>query len=607
MVRFPNGSTSAPPVSSSFGPRSGGGGASTNHKGVDLVGFDQVRSIAPGRVVVVGTPSGWGGGGKQVWVQHEGFFSKYMHLASWSVSVGQNVGEGDYLGAMDTTGTATGKNLHLEVTLGQVHYSNSGQINPIPFIFERISAAGPTANARTRKLQEDLRKLGYEISVDGIYGPQTTGAVRDFQGKNGLEVDGIAGPKTLAKIAERLAAPVGRNATSRPTAEIQKLVGANPDGIYGPATTAKVIEWQRANGLEPDGVWGPLSDAKGFPKPVQSAPLNVDGVWGSSTTTAIQTVLGVQPVDGIRGEDTIRAIQRAVGAEPDGVWGPSTAKHLQAAVGLTGADIDGDFGPKSVRALQTHLNAGRPLVPVEFDEAATPTVPTPPAVPVSPDNPRGLMTYTPVYPGASHGLVAPLGDGLRSFKGDTLVEPIIDTAAIHRTGGDHDDLDWFSYKNPRSSCPNWYIRKSGQVIELIPPKRKPALTGADWNYRTWGVELQGAGDGTPEQFEALARIMAWCVAQGDRIDGIRSGYSLDRNRNLGHREMLPGSTECPGDWWVDRIPALIERAAAIVAAEYTPEPPEPETVEVRIERMRAIVEQLEAAVAEIRGILGDES
>lgn len=59
---------------------------------------------------------------------------------------------------------------------------------------------------------------------------------------------------------------VGRNITSRPTRDIQRLVGANPDGIYGPETTAKVKAWQKKNGLEADGIWGPLSDAKGFPK-----------------------------------------------------------------------------------------------------------------------------------------------------------------------------------------------------------------------------------------------------------------------------------------------------------------------------------------------------
>jgi peptidoglycan hydrolase-like protein with peptidoglycan-binding domain len=46
------------------------------------------------------------------------------------------------------------------------------------------------------QLQVALVALGYNIAVDGTYGPGTEQAVRDFQSRNGLEVDGIAGPDT---------------------------------------------------------------------------------------------------------------------------------------------------------------------------------------------------------------------------------------------------------------------------------------------------------------------------------------------------------------------------------------------------------------------------
>jgi len=39
-------------------------------------------------------------------------------------------------------------------------------------------------------------KYGYGISVDGIFGPDTNDAVRDFQDDNDLSVDGIVGPQT---------------------------------------------------------------------------------------------------------------------------------------------------------------------------------------------------------------------------------------------------------------------------------------------------------------------------------------------------------------------------------------------------------------------------
>jgi len=61
--------------------------------------------------------------------------------------------------------------------------------------------------------------------------------------------------------------PLGRNITKRPTKDVQKLVGATPDGIYGQDTTNKVAAWQKAHKLTADGIWGEKSDAKGFPKP----------------------------------------------------------------------------------------------------------------------------------------------------------------------------------------------------------------------------------------------------------------------------------------------------------------------------------------------------
>ena len=59
-------------------------------------------------------------------------------------------------------------------------------------------------NNDVRKLQERLIELGYlpEGSADGSFGYQTSRAVREFQGKNGLNRDGVAGPATLTRLYE---------------------------------------------------------------------------------------------------------------------------------------------------------------------------------------------------------------------------------------------------------------------------------------------------------------------------------------------------------------------------------------------------------------------
>lgn len=50
-----------------------------------------------------------------------------------------------------------------------------------------------------RDLQRHLNRLGFDAGYeDGLYGPQTFDAVREFQLNVGLDVDGIAGPSTIA-------------------------------------------------------------------------------------------------------------------------------------------------------------------------------------------------------------------------------------------------------------------------------------------------------------------------------------------------------------------------------------------------------------------------
>lgn len=45
-------------------------------------------------------------------------------------------------------------------------------------------------------VQRLLKKFGYTLNIDGIFGPITTQAIKDFQTKYGLKVDGIVGPET---------------------------------------------------------------------------------------------------------------------------------------------------------------------------------------------------------------------------------------------------------------------------------------------------------------------------------------------------------------------------------------------------------------------------
>lgn len=69
-----------------------------------------------------------------------------------------------------------------------------------------ILNTGAKGGAVTR-LQRALTSKGYQLTVDGIYGPKTATAVAKLQKSAGLVVDGIYGPKTAAALILNSKAP----------------------------------------------------------------------------------------------------------------------------------------------------------------------------------------------------------------------------------------------------------------------------------------------------------------------------------------------------------------------------------------------------------------
>jgi putative chitinase len=83
-------------------------------------------------------------------------------------------------------------------------------IAPDDLLRQEPSHASPSATAAlragdhgadVRHLQEQLYDLGYDLRVDGDFGPSTRRAVMDFQRNHDLAVDGVAGARTLADTA----------------------------------------------------------------------------------------------------------------------------------------------------------------------------------------------------------------------------------------------------------------------------------------------------------------------------------------------------------------------------------------------------------------------
>lgn len=75
-----------------------------------------------------------------------------------------------------------------------------------------------------------------------------------------------------------------KNGSKGPEVErLQKFLGIDPDGSFGPGTEGKVKEWQKANGLTDDGVVGDGTWNKMFPaenSPVPTSPFKLENLKG---------------------------------------------------------------------------------------------------------------------------------------------------------------------------------------------------------------------------------------------------------------------------------------------------------------------------------------
>jgi peptidoglycan hydrolase-like protein with peptidoglycan-binding domain len=227
-----------------------------------------------------------------------------------------------------------------------------------------------TEGAEGRQVQLLQSALG--VNADGIFGPETEAAVKQFQERNGLSVDGIVGPQTWGALrgssgvsASMASVTPGEEGTTRDAVNVTEggagtTSGGNAverlqaalklpvDGDFGPETESAVRRLQARHGLTVDGVVGPetwsvigVSGEEELTPPPSAMP--VAHHHHHSAAVAASAGSGEGEVSG----NAVERLQKALKITPDGEFGPETeaaVRRLQARHGLT---VDGVVGPET--------------------------------------------------------------------------------------------------------------------------------------------------------------------------------------------------------------------------------------------------------------------
>jgi peptidoglycan/xylan/chitin deacetylase (PgdA/CDA1 family)/peptidoglycan hydrolase-like protein with peptidoglycan-binding domain len=142
-----------------------------------------------------------------------------------------------------------------------------------------------SSGTAVKQLQQALANKGYNVSVDGAFGPGTRSAVMSFQSSMGITADGIVGSVTWGKLFTSTSTATNITLTSSTSASypgvlkygsggtavkqlqqalVNKGYKISVDGAFGPATRSAVISFQSSKGITADGIVGPVTWGKLF-------------------------------------------------------------------------------------------------------------------------------------------------------------------------------------------------------------------------------------------------------------------------------------------------------------------------------------------------------
>jgi len=168
--------------------------------------------------------------------------TEYINKSRWKYNMYRGKHEDDYAGFLD-------------MIKGAVRWAkgkmSSTPVSPearkvMPNVAEKVARRMPILRRGSRGkhveiLQKLLNKVGYRLTVDGIFGRNTEKAVKSFQKRSGLVVDGIVGTNTwtaLFKVAGVPKIPKAPAKVPRPTPFLPSPPSPQPLPQPSPPTPA---------------------------------------------------------------------------------------------------------------------------------------------------------------------------------------------------------------------------------------------------------------------------------------------------------------------------------------------------------------------------------
>jgi peptidoglycan hydrolase-like protein with peptidoglycan-binding domain len=193
-----------------------------------------------------------------------------------------------------------------------------------------------SAESEGRQVELLQRALG-GVKVDGVFGPETEEAVRNFQTSRELTVDGVVGPQTAAALRG--------NATVKAFASVQSEIpgetAAAGHGATVPALlTTSASEPEVSSQSTAESGSSSTGGAEATPSSAGAAEAEASTKAKSSEEHSLAAA--------------VTHLQAALHVTPDGEFGPATEAAIRRLQARHGLNVDGVVGPATWSLIDVH-------------------------------------------------------------------------------------------------------------------------------------------------------------------------------------------------------------------------------------------------------------